>query len=1084
MVCDERIIQSFTDGDTYKKGLEYYRNHLMEDFTVSILPTDNSSINRYSIDTWVTSDISDREYNVQITFNDNSGFTSFHCDCSYFKSSYRRRGICKHLVAVLIKYFREKCSLVTKEKKELQAAHFLEKLEGILSELNSFKKKIKIEVHYFNYNNGRIKNYGELKIGSDRTYAVKDIEAFIEAILDNKIYQESKSLIFNPEVHEFSGEGRALIEFLKELYELNQINRIGADYSRNRIALLEGKKFYIPGRQLKRLFGECSSTIKKVTINGEEMEINSFQKKDMPLSFNISEEGGEVGITLQGHSPVPLDDNKSLFYYERNIYEPSIEQCRLYELLCEALGGCETSTLRIKENRANSSYILSVLSNYSRELCFLGDMHDYYIREELKREVYVDKREGNILLKLIYRYGAAVINPLEEIKGDAYIIRDVVREKQIEALIENLGFKREEEEYLLSSEEEQFTFLKEGCERLMEHCDIYYSDSFKALTIYNPREIKLNIRLNKSNLIEVNFSTLNISKEELRKIFKLIKQQKKYYRLKNGNFIELENKELKKLEAFMEGIGAKRKLLADGRAEFPIYQALAAEKLCELMSLQNIIFTEEVEEKLQELKTPVDFKADLPRTFNGTLRGYQVTGFRYLKYLSVKNLGGILADEMGLGKTIQTIVYLLSEKGEGANLIVCPTSLCYNWLEELKTFAPGLSVKLVLGNKEEREKILTSSLEYDVLITSYSLLRNDCDLYERITFNSCIIDEAQYIKNHNSQNAASVKRIDSRVRFALTGTPIENSLGELWSIFAFIMPGYLFSFDAFNSIFLSPIAKEPESSAMDKLNVLIKPFILRRVKKEVTKELPDKIIHKLYVGMTEEQKRLYNSYAAASTKELRREIALMGFEKNRIKILGVLTRLRQLCCYPGVFVEGYHGSSGKLIALQELILNALEQGHKILIFSQFTTVLKHILTLLHEENVLCYYLDGSIKTEERYKLVEEFNSSEKPSVFLISLKAGGTGLNLSSADVVVHFDPWWNPAVEEQATDRAHRIGQDNTVEVIKLITKGTIEEKVYAIQERKRELIENVLSEEQGAGFIKSFTEKELLDLISILED
>ncbi len=1083
MVCDERIIQSFTDGDTYKMGLEYYRNHLMEDFNVSILPTDNSSISRYYIDTWVTSDISDREYNVQVTFNDNSGFTSFHCDCSYFKSSYRRRGICKHLVAVLIKYFREKCSLVTKEKKELQAAYFLGKLDGILSDLNTIKKKLKIEVNYFSYKNGRVKNYGELKIGSDRFYGVKDIEAFIEAILDNKIYQESRNLLFDPRVHEFSGEGKALIEFLQELYEINQINRIGADYSRNRIPLFEGKKFYIPGKQLKRLFKECGSLIKKATINGECLEVDSFQKRDIPLTFNISEEEGEVCITLQGRSPVPLDDNKNLFYYEGSIYEPSMGQCRLYELLCEAMGGCDNSTLRIKEAVANSGYILSVLSNYSSELYFLGDMHRNYIREELKGEAYVDKREGNILLKLIYRYGTAAINPLEKIKRDAYIIRDVVKEKKIESLIEELGFKREEEEYLLSSEEGQFFFLKEGCEDLRNHCDIYYSDSFKALAIYNQNDIKLNIRLNKSNLIEVNFSTLNITKEELRKIFKLIKQHKKYYRLKNGSFIELENKELSKLEAFMDGIGIKKKLLADGRACIPIYKALSSEKLSELMSLEDIILTEEIKEKLQEFKAFVNFRAELPETFNGTLRSYQITGFRYLKYLSMKNFGGILADEMGLGKTIQTIAYLLSEKGKGTNLIVCPTSLCFNWLEECRAFAPELSVKLVLGNKEEREKILKYSQEYDVLITSYPLLRNDCDLYENISFNSCIIDEAQNIKNHNSQNAASVKRIDSRVRFALTGTPIENSLGELWSIFDFIMPGYLFSFETFNSIFLSPITKDPGSSAMDKLNELIKPFILRRVKKEVARELPNKINHKLLVGMTEEQERLYNSYAAASQKELRREIELLGFENNRMKILAVLTRLRQLCCYPGAFVEGYQGSSGKLIALQEIILNALEQGHKILIFSQFTTVLKHILTLFNQEGIPCYYLDGSVKTEERYKLVEDFNISTEPSAFLISLKAGGTGLNLNSADVVVHFDPWWNPAVEEQATDRAHRIGQNNTVEVIKLITKGTIEEKIYSIQERKRGLIENILSEEQGRGFINSFTEEELLDLINILD-
>ena len=447
-----------------------------------------------------------------------------------------------------------------------------------------------------------------------------------------------------------------------------------------------------------------------------------------------------------------------------------------------------------------------------------------------------------------------------------------------------------------------------------------------------------------------------------------------------------------------------------------------------------------------------------------------------MKTLSNYGFGGILADEMGLGKTIQMIAFLLSEKkekGQEPSLVIVPTSLVYNWEDEVKRFAPSLKTLVVVGTKEERNNLIDDVEDYDLVITSYPLVRKDVEEYRAFTFRHCILDEAQHIKNHGSLNAKSVKNINAKKYFALTGTPMENSLSELWSIFDFLMPGYLLSHGKFSEKFEKPIARDHDNAKLKDLNNHIKPFILRRLKKEVLKELPDKIEQKIVVEMTTEQKKLYLAYLQAIKGELDDEISTKGYNKSHIMILAGLTRLRQLCCHPSVFVEGYKGGSGKLDSLEEIVSEAIEGGHRILIFSQFTTMLGRIRELLESKKIHCLYLDGSTPVLERGELVRDFNRGVG-DVFLISLKAGGTGLNLTSADMVIHFDPWWNPAVEDQATDRAHRIGQENTVQVIKLITKGTIEEKIFQLQEKKKEMIDKVITE--GETLISKLSEDEIM--------
>ncbi|MGN0027038.1 MAG: DEAD/DEAH box helicase, partial [Clostridium sp.] len=416
----------------------------------------------------------------------------------------------------------------------------------------------------------------------------------------------------------------------------------------------------------------------------------------------------------------------------------------------------------------------------------------------------------------------------------------------------------------------------------------------------------------------------------------------------------------------------------------------------------------------------------------------------------------------------QTITLLLSKPGK-KSLIVTPTSVLYNWKNEFGKFAEGLKIGIIHGGLKERSKILDSYKEYDVLLTTYGTLRRDLKLYEDKSFDFCIIDEGQNIKNKASKISEAVKSIKANTKIALTGTPIENNLLELWSIFDFIMPMYLFSVEKFKEKFI-----KGNDDDLKELKELISPFILRRLKEEVLDELPEKIEKEYIIPMATKQRQVYNSYMREVKKKLKEN------KDNKILIFSFLTKLRQLCLDPSLLIEDFKEESSKIKAIEEIVEEALEANKKIIIFSQFTSALNKIGNKLKTNDIEYLYLDGSINAKERLRLAEEFNEGST-NIFLISLKAGGVGLNLTSANIVVHFDPWWNPAVENQATDRAYRIGQKNIVEVIKLISKDTIEEKIIRLQEEKKELISKVIDGNMLTGDkLNSITEEELLNLFS----
>lgn len=595
-----------------------------------------------------------------------------------------------------------------------------------------------------------------------------------------------------------------------------------------------------------------------------------------------------------------------------------------------------------------------------------------------------------------------------------------------------------------------------GLENLNKETNDEYID--ENITI-NPN-IALDISQSRNGYMNMKLDIEGVDSNEYREIFSSYKNNNRLYRMKNGAYLDLKDKDIEQAFKLIDILNIYNDF---DNMKIPNNKAIYLEKLIEDEDLSFVNGSKYVSNVVKKFDKVKSKNYEVPKDLNATLRDYQVSGFEFFKTLSDYQFGGILADEMGLGKTIQTIAFLLSNKDK-KSIVITPTALIYNWKNELEKFAPTLKVGLLHAAKSEREKILDNIDNYDVILTTYTTYKNDIDKYKNINFDYCIIDEAQNIKNPDAIITKAIKNVNAKVKFALTGTPIENNLMELWSIFDFIMPGYLYNKSKFKSIFVN------NDKNIIELKNLIKPFILRRTKKEVITELPDKIEQKIIIDLEKEHKRAYKGYVNLITRKIKEN------NQDNITVFSYLTKLRQLCLSPELMVKNYQGKNSKLDVLINIINDSSDE--KILVFSQFTKVLEVIGKRLNEENISYSYLDGKTSAKDRVKLVEEFNTNNN-KVFLISLKAGGTGLNLTSANIVVHFDPWWNPAVEDQASDRAHRIGQKNVVNVIKLIAKGTAEERVINLQETKKELIEDVINGNlDNSSTLKNLSKDDIIDL------
>lgn len=999
-------------------------------------------------------------YNVDFIIQRNTKkFLKSQCSCiDYKKHSYKKDYLCKHLVAAVFRFFDILASKnYFKEDKKADQL-FLE----IFKDKETHKReKINLET-ILEFNLDNMSPYFDLsfKIGKDKLYILKDINEFIKVRKTEEDYTLGKQFIYNIKNQYFSEKAENIISFIEEKFVLTERFKALYPSRTSKNIGVKGKTIKLPLETIKAILRLLDIDNTTIIINGTIMDEIKILYEDLPLNFEIKE---EEQIIIRTDEVLTISEESSVFLYDGNIYIPSYEQSRYFTKINRIVE--REGDIRLPKDKGMELFteIIPRLKSISSNLILDESIKEKIEDGDIFAQFFVDRDRKNILLESKVSYGETDINTTT----NKYIIRDFNKEKEINDTLNDLGFIKNEDFYKFNGyDKELFEFLNFGVKKLKKYGEVFYSENFKKYKIVSKPSIKAEIK-EKSDYLDFSFDISGIESKQVLGILEAFKDNKKFYKLDEDSFLDLSNRELYNFISLLDNINSIKNLndkniKIEKNKVFYLNNYISEKKL-DFIKGKN--YLEDISQKFKAIK---NMKFEVPKNLNANLREYQVEGYKWFKTLSHYGFAGILADEMGLGKTIQTISFILSEQGK-RSLVVTPTALIYNWKSEFEKFAPSLKVVILHGTKKEREKIIDNIDEYDVILTTYGTLRNDIESYENINLDIMIIDEAQNIKNVSARTTLAVKNINSKLKFALTGTPIENNLLELWSIFDFIMPNYLYSRAKFTDKFINT------NSDYDELKKAIEPFILRREKKEVIKELPDKIDKKFFVELSKQQKKLYASYV----KELKKEMSSKDENKTKIEVFSYLMKLRQLCLDPSIVIDNYEGENSKLDMALELIEQYVSEGHKILLFSQFTKVLAVLEKNLKERNIDYSYIDGSVKASDRLDLVNEFNESENKKVFLISLKAGGTGLNLTSADIVIHFDPWWNPAAEDQATDRAHRIGQKNTVEVIKLISKGTIEEKILKLQESKKDIIDKVMTGNlSNGGILSNLSEEELINL------
>ena len=930
----------------------------------------------------------------------------------------------------------------------------------------------------------------EFKLGKDNFYKIKNLKEFYNRVINNESFIYSNKLEFVHNVENFDKNSQKILSFIiKYAKIINYVNNTentnfryyGKKLSESSILLdeegLDELFEILKGRKIEI---EKDANVKKVTLIPSnpniEFYLNKNAKNELELTHNL-ENYNYIIIDGKKYTYIIMDE--FIYRAKKNIKNTTFKLLEIYKK--NYIDEIKFNTRQLPdffaliEPKIKDNLVINIDKEEIKE----------YIPEELGIKIFLDYNESNyITAELKFCYGDTEFNPIDENKN-LKIARNAIKETECLNQLRKTGFMLDgqNKRFILVSDEAIYNFLTEDIELYMQKFEVMVTDNFKSKKIKEPKIGNIGVKI-ENNLLVINLENINYDKNEIKEILQRYALKKKYYRLKDGSFIDLEsNENIEFLNNLESGLGISYEDIENGTISLPIYRSMYMEKILNNLDKSKIKKEESYVDFIKDTsKEKENTTLTLPKSLKGDLREYQKNGFQWLQMLEKYELGGILADDMGLGKTIQVITLILKYKEEQKeklpSIVIAPSSLTLNWKNEIQKFAPTLETIVINGSLEQRKKKIKDIKKYDLIITSYDLLKRDLELYEKedITFKYAIADEAQYIKNSNTQNAKALKSIKAETRYALTGTPIENSLAELWSIFDYIMPGYLFKYKKFKQLYEVPIVKDNDMYSMKKLKMLIEPFILRRTKKEVLTELPEKTITILNNEMEDEQQKIYLSYLAKAKQEAMQEIEINGVEKSHIKILALLTRLRQICCHPSLFLEDYNQDSSKLKQCIEIIKDGIEAGHKILLFSGYTSMFDIIEKELLKEDINYYKLTGKTNVNERVELVEDFNQNENVKVFLISLKAGGTGLNLTGADMVIHYDPWWNISAENQATDRAYRIGQKNNVQVYKLITKNSIEEKIYELQEKKSKLIDNVLNTE--TTFINKLSKDEIIRL------
>lgn len=1081
-ISKDSIKRLAADEATYFRGLRYYKNNAVSNVTWSKAHKQYRATVKGSNQYIVT--IQEKQGSTSGTNGNETDALganqlSFNCNCP---AHIKYNGACKHVIATLLFIANYMERSETKQPESAEEKNLYNIIEYFN---NQYKTSLlgetfhaELTFHFMGILKGKdSKLFLSLRAGSSRMYKVQNIKKFLSSYSNNENIVLGKEFKFIAGESRFSKSSKPVIEYLEEIYEIQET--MGKVYYNN---LFNKAQMAISKNMLFHLLRYMGNDEFQIELGDEVYQGVRFVKGNPPIGFRLESDDDSILIDLMNGKPVkPLCEDGSLLLYDNVLYMPTKEFISNYLPFFNSFrknpqGLTFSGTLKDK-------FIDHVLPRIheTMQIDVPESLKDKYITEDLQVKIYLDKYKKYIKATLKFQYGEYEINPLlNDLPSGIILVRQKESEEECFDLLDSMHFEPCKDFFLLKRDAEIFEFLTQDMYGLNERYQVFHSDELKNFRVAGSGAIHTSINFNKSiKLLEVNVSYDVVPKDELKAFFEALKQKKKYHRLKDGSFVNLEGNDVDQMAQFLEQLDVEDKYIdEDGNINLPAYQALYLDKIIDDFDAIEYEKSNSYESLLEEIGQPKSVNVEVPETVHASLRPYQVVGYKWLYTLSQNKLGGILADDMGLGKTLQTITYIVSsleQQPDGLFLVVAPTSLAFNWQEEFEKFAPHVRTVIVEGTPEERQAQIERAEDYQVIITSYPLIRRDVEHYLKYVFHTMFIDEAQFIKNPQSQNAKSVKQIRTSHKFALTGTPIENSLSELWSLFDFIMPNYLYHHSKFVERFEKPIMKDGSKQVLEDLGKHIEPFILRRMKSEVLTELPDKIESKMMAEMTPEQEKVYQAYLQNIRQEITAEINKNGLEKSRMQILAALTRLRQICCHPATFIENYDGESGKLKLLSQIVNEILENGHRILIFSQFTSMLEIIEQELKKQEIEYFYLSGNTKIKERKDYVSRFNDGER-SVFLISLKAGGTGLNLTGADVVIHYDPWWNPAVEEQATDRVYRIGQKKSVQVIRLLTKNTIEEKINKLQKCKKELSDSVIQSKEV--FINQLSREELEEL------
>lgn len=1042
------------------------------------------TLKKYSPESCEATVIGIEDFHVTIKMDESEGFYT-KCSCPTLES-YQKD--CHHIAAVLLAIYehqRQGTSQIGQSKQQSDSAINQELEEGLLTLFND--QPIRSSGHQLHFEKRKVLDVeftcipvtmgeGHYMFGIEvriNTTKVKNIRQFLDHVKEGNPSFLSDLFSYNPSLHCFQRETDTVIQQLIQVIHDEKIYVAALpdqlDYTINQHILL------IPPSSWERLIPILiKAPLVKLAYNGNTFEGICLSDDHLPLQFDLLErEDKNYQLKIQGLNQMIMLNSYSSILFEGKLFRLKSEDSKRLLDLKQMLDS--TGTNQIPIHREQIHFFLDKVVPGLKKL---GNVHisqaisEQFVKTPLIAKLYLDRVKSRLLAGLDFHYENMVINPLEirDSQSGSMLIRDVEKENVILKLMEDSSFAKTDSGYILHNEELEYEFLYHVLPKLQNLVQIYATTAVRTRIFRgNTRpQVRVKVKKERVDWLEFKFEMDGIPEKQIREVLLALEEKRKYYRLRNGSLLSLETREFEELNRFLNALPVQKDDLEAG-LNLPIVQSFPLLDLAHNGEL--FTYEESFRQFLDKIHNPGSMEFDAPKRVEAILRDYQKHGYKWMKTLANFGFGGILADDMGLGKTLQSITFILSELADIREkklpvLIICPSSLTYNWLSEMLKFAPDVLAVILDGNKAERCKIQKELMDVDVIITSYPLLRRDIKWFEKQIFHTVFFDEAQAFKNPVTQTARAVKKIQADYRFALTGTPVENSLEELWSIFHVVFPELFQGLKEYSHLSRKTIARR------------IRPFLLRRLKEDVLSELPEKIESTESVELLPDQKKLYAAYLAKLRHDTLKHLDKDTFRKNRIKILAGLTRLRQICCHPALFVDGYKGSSAKFEQLLQIVEESKLSGRRILIFSQFTKMLQLIGRELAIQGMPFFYLDGQTPSEERVELCNRFNAGER-DLFLISMKAGGTGLNLTGADTVVLYDIWWNPAVEKQAADRAHRMGQSNVVQVIKLVARGTIEEKMNELQEKKRHLIEEIIDSKEKASF--TLTEDDIREILMI---